>query len=37
MKAYILNLGLKQDKDSRIKFNKIMDYLNLLSERGTIL
>jgi phage-related protein len=36
-KTYIVNLGLMRGKDSRIKFNKIMDYLDLLSERGMVI
>jgi phage-related protein len=31
---YIKALGLKRDKDSRIKFNKIMDYINALRTYG---
>jgi phage-related protein len=34
---YIQVLGTKHDKDSRIKFNKISDYLNTLSEHGATL
>jgi phage-related protein len=37
VKAYILELGLRRGKDSRIKFNKIVDYLDLLSKCGTSL
>ena len=31
---YIESLAIKHDKDSRIKFNKIRDYIKLLAERG---
>lgn len=31
---YLMNLQEKKDKDSRIKFNKITAYINLLSEYG---
>ena len=32
---YITDLALKKDKDSRIKLNKIRDYIKILSEYGT--
>ena len=32
---YIAELAQKKDKDSRIKLNKIRDYINVLSEYGT--
>lgn len=32
---YIANLAQKKDKDSRIKLNKIRDYIKILSENGT--
>ncbi len=32
---YIKDLSTKKDKDSRIKLNKIRDYLKILSEYGT--
>lgn len=32
---YIAELTSKKDKDSRIKLNKIRDYINILSEHGT--
>ncbi|MDO4773420.1 MAG: type II toxin-antitoxin system RelE/ParE family toxin [Bacillota bacterium] len=32
---YIANLTQKKDKDSRIKLNKIRDYIKALSEHGT--
>lgn len=32
---YIAELALKNDKDSRIKLNKIRDYIKVLSEYGT--
>jgi len=32
---YIFDLAQKNDKDSRIKLNKIRDYLKILSEYGT--
>ena len=32
---YIAELAVKKDKDSRIKLNKIRDYIKLLSEYGT--
>ena len=35
VKEYILELGSKKDKDSRIKYNKIRDYIKALSEYGT--
>jgi len=31
---YIAGLGLRKGKDSRIKFNKIMDYLKMLCQMG---
>ena len=35
VKEHIEELASKRDKDSRIKLNKIMDYLKALSEYGT--
>lgn len=35
VKAYIVELSRRRDKDSRIKYNKIMDYLDVLSKHGT--
>lgn len=35
VKEYIAELGKKKDKDSRIKLNKIGDYIKALSEYGT--
>lgn len=35
VKEYISELAGRKDKDSRIKLNKIMDYLKVLSEYGT--
>ncbi len=35
VKEYIARLAAKKDKDSRIKLNKIMDYVKTLSEYGT--
>ena len=35
VKEYIAGLAAKKDKDSRIKLNKIMDYVKTLSEYGT--
>lgn len=32
---YISKLAQKNDKDSRIKLNKIRDYIKILSENGT--
>lgn len=32
---YIAGLAEKKDKDSRIKLNKIRDYIKVLSEHGT--
>lgn len=32
---YIIGLSDKKDKDSRIKLNKIRDYIKVLSEYGT--
>lgn len=32
---YIMGLSDKKDKDSRIKLNKIRDYIKVLSEYGT--
>ena len=31
---YITGLAKKNDKDSRIKLNKILDYMNVLKEHG---
>lgn len=35
VKEYLLELSKKKDKDSRIKLNKIRDYIKILSEYGT--
>ncbi|MEI6286942.1 MAG: hypothetical protein WCP79_10615 [Bacillota bacterium] len=35
IKEYIETLASKQDKDSRIKLNKLQDYMKILSEYGT--
>lgn len=35
VKEYILSLAKQESKDSRIKLNKIRDYIQLLSELGT--
>ena len=35
VKEYIAKLAAKKDKDSRIKLNKIMDYVKTLSVYGT--
>jgi len=35
VKEYIIELANKKDKDSRIKLNKIMEYVKALSEYGT--
>lgn len=35
VKEYLDNLAKKQDKDSRIKLNKIRDYMKILSTNGT--
>ncbi len=35
VKEYISELAGRKDKDSRIKLNKIMDYVKILSEYGT--
>ena len=35
VKDYIVSLKAKRTKDSSIKFNKILDYLDLLEEHGT--
>jgi len=34
VKEYIDELALRKDKDSRIKYQKIRDYVHYLSERG---
>jgi phage-related protein len=34
VKAYIDDLSNRQDKNSRIKFNKIVQYIHLLAEKG---
>lgn len=31
---YIISLSKKNDKNSRIKLNKILDYINILKEHG---
>lgn len=35
VKEYLAELGAKQDKNSRINYNKIRDYIKTLSEYGT--
>lgn len=35
VKEYIAGLASRKDKDSRIKLNKIMDYIKALSVYGT--
>ncbi len=35
LKEYLKELGTKTDKNSRINFNKIRDYIKTLSEYGT--
>ena len=35
VKEYLKELGTKTDKNSRINFNKIRDYIKTLSEYGT--
>jgi len=35
VEEYLESLSAKGDKDSRIKFNKIIDYVYALSEHGT--
>lgn len=35
VREYIMELAIKKDKDSRIKLNKIQDYIQILSEYGT--
>lgn len=35
VEEYILELASRKDKESRIKFNKIRDYIKVLSEYGT--
>ena len=35
VKEYLLELAKNESKDSRIKLNKIRDYIKLLSELGT--
>ena len=35
IKEYLAELGTKSDKDSRVNFNKIRDYIKILSEYGT--
>ena len=35
VKEYITGLASRKDKNSRIKLNKIMDYIKALSEYGT--
>lgn len=34
VQEYILNLQKRKDKNSRIKFNKIIAYINILSKNG---
>lgn len=35
VKEHLLNLSKKKDKDSRINFNKIRDYIKILQIHGT--
>ena len=35
VREYMVQLASKKDKDSRIKLNKIVDYIRTLSEYGT--
>lgn len=35
VEEYILELANRKDKESRVKFNKIRDYIKVLSEYGT--
>lgn len=35
VKEYLEELANKKDKDSRVNFNKIRDYIKILSEYGT--
>ena len=35
VREFLAELAKKKDKDSRINFNKIRDYINMLSEHGT--
>lgn len=35
VRSYIMELAGKRNKDSRIKLNKIRDYIKILSEHGT--
>lgn len=35
LKEYFKELGTKTDKNSRVNFNKIRDYIKILSEYGT--
>ena len=35
VEKYLIELAEKGDKDSRIKFNKIQEYIELLTEYGT--
>lgn len=35
LKEYLSELGSKTDKNSRVNFNKIRDYIKILSEYGT--
>ena len=35
VKDYLSTLGKKKDKDSRLNFNKIRDYIKILSQHGT--
>lgn len=35
LKKYLKELGIKTDKNSRVNFNKIRDYIKILSEYGT--
>lgn len=35
IEEYLLNLQMKNDKNSRIKSNKLIAYINMLSQHGT--
>lgn len=35
VKEYLVGLAARKDKDSRIKLNKVMEYIKVLSEYGT--
>lgn len=37
VKEYLAELAARKDKDNRIKYNKIRDYIKALSEYGTMI